>query len=184
VPPPPIARPARLTPGPELPSAPPAPAARPARPTPGPEVPDLPPARPGTSARRTLEPLGKPTRSAAGYLEEAELARDADDVERCLVAMRYANLVEPHNPIIAADLAFTLLEVDARAFARDAGRLARDARRGNPSLPMPYVVLGMLMEQLRDASRAAQLYRYALARDPECREALARLERLEERRRR
>lgn len=158
-------------------------AARPPRPTPGPVVPELPVER-AAAPRRALPPLGRPTRSAAGYLEDAELARDAGDSQGALAAMRYAHLVEPHNPVIAADLAFTFLVVDARAFAREAGRLARDARRANPSLPMPYVVLGMLMEQLRDATRAAQLYRYALARDPDCDEARARLLGIEERQRR
>lgn len=169
-------------PSPIAPAREPAPA-RPPRPTPGPVVPELPASRPA-ARRRPLPPLGRPTRSAAGYLEDAELARDAGDTDAALLALRYAHEVEPHNPAIAADLAYAFLVVDARAFARDAGRLARDARRGNPSLPMPYVVLGMLMEQLRDAARAAQLYRYALTRDPGCEEAQSRLSRIDDRRRR
>ena len=185
----PAARPPRPTPAApavgtprRVPSpAAPMPAARPPRPTPGPVLgaSDGP-----ASPRRQLAPLGQPTRSAAGYLEDAELARDAGNIEDALLALRYAHVVEPKNPSIKAELALMFLQVDEKAFAREAGRLARDARRDNPSLPLPYVVLGMLMEQLRDYSRAAQLYKYALSHDPGCEEARRRVQLLAERRRR
>jgi cytochrome c-type biogenesis protein CcmH/NrfG len=141
------------------------------------------PAPPETpDAASALPPLGRPTRSAASYLEDAERARDAGDLPGALLALRYAHLIEPSNVVIAGELALMLVIVDERAYAREAGRIAREARRANPALPMPYVVLGILMEQLRDSARAEQLYRHALARDPECDEAARRLERLATRR--
>lgn len=173
---PPVATP--LPPRPPSRPAMPRPATTPAPPRPAatPAPPEPPDATPG------LPPLGPPTKSAASYLEDAERARDAGDLRAALLALRYAHHVEPHNVVIAGDLALMLLLVDERAFAREAGRIARDARRAKPALPVPYVVLGILMEQLRDSAKAEQLYRHALARDPECEEAARRLERLANRR--
>lgn len=166
------------SPGPGATPAPP----RPATPKP-PSRPVMPSAPPtadpeGAGATSMLPPLGSPKKSAASYLEESEMARDAGDLAAALLAMRYAHLLEPNNVVIAAELALLFVLVDERAYGREAGRLAKETRRANPALPIPYVVLGILLEQIRDSARAEQMYRQALSRDPECDEAKARLERL------
>ncbi len=168
----PASRPAARTPAPRpaTPKPPSRPAMPSAPPTADPEGPEAPAA--------VLPPLGRPKKSASSYLEESEMARDAGDLVAALLAMRYAHLVEPNNAVIAADLALLFVLVDERAYGREAGRLAKETRRANPALPIPYVVLGVLLEQIRDSARAEQMYRQALSRDPECDEARARLERL------
>jgi Flp pilus assembly protein TadD len=67
---------------------------------------------------------------------------------------------------------------DKKVHAREANNLAREARRHDPDLAAPYVVMGMLMELVGEPARAQQLFRHALQRDPqreEARKALAKL---------
>ena len=120
----------------------------------------------------------------AEYLEDAELARASRDWHAALLALEYGLDLDPDSPTLWAEKAFTLLLQDPRGGAKEAHQLARDARRDDPGLPLPYVVLGMLMELVGDPGRASQLYRAALQKDPLCEPAQSRLEALAERERR
>jgi tetratricopeptide (TPR) repeat protein len=135
------------------------------------------------SGPRPIIKAGKPTKSVAAYIEDAELARASKDHENALLALEYALDLEPENPFLWAEKAYTLMLRDPRAHGKEANTLARDARKADSSLPLPYVVLGMLMEQIRETERAVQMYRVALQKDPICEAAQARLETLEDRRR-
>jgi tetratricopeptide (TPR) repeat protein len=126
--------------------------------------------------------VGKPTKSVAAYIG-AELSRSAHDWDAALLALEYALELEPENAFIWAEKSYTLMLRDPRTHGKEANILARDARKQDPSLPLPYVVLGMLMEQIRETERAVQMYRVALQKDPICEAAQARLETLQDKRR-
>lgn len=126
---------------------------------------------------------GRPTKTVAAYIEDAELARTSRDWDAALLALEYALELEPENAFIWSEKAYTLMLRDPRTHGKEANILARDARKQDPSLPLPYVVLGMLMEQIRETERAVQMYRVALQKDPICEAAQARLEALEDKRR-
>jgi len=126
---------------------------------------------PGRGSRPPPKPGNKGAKTAAQYLEDAELARAALDLHEALLAIELALELEPNDPAIWADKAYTLLLKDARLHGREANLLARDARRADPSLPLPYVVVGLLMEQVGEVERALQMYRAALQRDQTCQEA-------------
>jgi len=155
---------------------PPPPSARPA----GGRPPTTPPA---PKAARSIVKVGKPTKSVAAYIEDAEMARTSSLWDDALLALEFALELEPENPFLWAEKAYTLMLRDPRAHGKEANVLARDARKADPSLPLPYVVLGMLMEQIREMERALQMYRVALQKDPICEAAQSRLEALEDRRR-
>lgn len=190
-PPPPAASPSRsaFTP-------PPRPAQ--AAPTPGTPPPEAPQRRPEAASRPRTAPTpappkaafgphavvrtGRPTKSVQAYLEDCELARAAKDWDAAYLALEYALELEPENPFIWGEKAYTMMLHDSRAFGKEANALARDARKSDASLPLPYVVLGMLMEQIRETERAIQMYKVALQKDPVCEAAQERLERIEAKR--
>ncbi|MBI2896917.1 MAG: hypothetical protein HYY06_25385 [Deltaproteobacteria bacterium] len=182
--PPPMRAPAPLAPTPPpRPSVPtPSPATRqsvPAAAQPRPPA----PTGPATPVAQSKPPSGSVRRSAARTVEddldEAEIARAGGDCGTAIETLRAARSAWPDDPRVWAQLALMLLLLDERKNAKEANQLARDARKVNPSLPIPYVVMGILMEQIHDRERALQMYRYALTRDPECNEAHKRIERLE-----
>ena len=186
--PPAPSRGSQLPPAPSRESQPPqrpAPAARVLTPPVRPAVRAAPaPANP-TAARgpKTIAKSGKPTKPVYAYLEDAEIARASKDFEGSLLALEYALEMEPQNASLWGEKAFTLMLLDPRLHGKEAHNLAREARREDPSQPLPYVVLGMLMEQVRETERAIQMYRVALQKDPICEPAQTRLEALEDKRR-
>jgi tetratricopeptide (TPR) repeat protein len=138
---------------------------------------------PSHKAAAQIIKVGRPTKTVSAYVEDAELARGSSDWDAALLALEYALELEPENPYIWGEKAYTLMLRDPRTHGKEANTLAREARRQDASLPLPYVVLGMLMEQIRETERAVQMYRVALQKDPICEPAQARLEALEVRRR-
>ena len=104
-------------------------------------------------------------------IEEAMVARTAGKATTAVGLLRRARAAQPGHPVVAAELALALLVQDAKAHSREANALAREARRADPSLPLPYVVLGRLLETVGERDRARQLYVHALTLDPECVEA-------------
>lgn len=113
-------------------------------------------------------------------LEEAEIARLAGQHHVAIGALRSALTTAPQNPRVLGELALTLMVCDGRLHAREANRLAREARRIDPQLAVPYVVMGLLMQQIGELGHARRLYRYAIDRDPECGEAMRYLDKLDE----
>ena len=159
---------------------------RDSQPPPAPRPSTLPPSRSSGASPKGPKPivkLGRPTKSVSAYVEDAELARASHDYEAALLALEFALDLEPQNAFLWGEKAFTLMVRDPRAHGKEANTLARDARREDPSLPIPYVVLGMLMEQVRETERAIQMYRVALQKDPICEAAQSRLEALQDRNR-
>ena len=162
-----------------------APSPRPAR-VPTPAV-SMPPA--AVPKRRPTRPLTSPApvaverKQAAGVhklLEDAEIARLAGQHHVAIGALRSALTMSPQNPRVLAQLALTLMVCDERLHAREANRLAREARRIDPELAVPYVVIGLLMQQIGEEQGARAMYQTALKHDPECAEAMRFLDKLDE----
>lgn len=140
--------------------------------------------------RRPTQPIASPPVAKLGapasassvhkLLEEAEIARLSGQHHVAIGALRTALTAAPQHPRVLAELALTLMLCDARLHAREANRLAREARKIDPQLAMPYVVMGLLMQHIGERKHARQLYEYALARDPECAEAMRFLDALDE----
>ena len=143
--------------------------------------PTLPPAATaGGAGPKSRRPGGSAhARSVGDYLEEAELARGSRQWDEALLALHHAGELEPDNPAVWAQKALTLLLKDPRLNAKEANQLARDSRKADPGLALPYVAMGMLMEHVGETERAGHLYRMALSRDPSCEDALERLDELE-----
>lgn len=108
-------------------------------------------------------------------LDELEILRATGEHEASLRLLREALRGAPADASLKAETALSLMLANPRANAREAQRLAREARDADPALPIPYVVLGMLLEQVGDAERAKKMFRAALVRDPDCTEAQRRL---------
>jgi tetratricopeptide (TPR) repeat protein len=133
----------------------------------------------GAIPTRRDKPAGASSESIDAAIEAAEIARAGDDLLGALEVLRAADGTFPNEPKLQAQLALTMVLVDERKHAKEANRLAHDARRAAPSLPIPYVVMGILLEQIHQKDQAAQMYRHALARDPDCIEATRRMALLE-----
>lgn len=142
----------------------------------------VPPTR-GRERVSTRKPEPAQPKSLKGLLESAEVARMAGDHDGALANLRLARKMAPEDPTVLTELALALLDVDPKKNAREANNLVREAREKDPKLPLLYVVLGRLMEQLGDLDRAEQLYRYALSQDGECDAAQRRIDLLDEKRR-
>jgi len=108
-------------------------------------------------------------------IEEAARARASGQHHVAISTLRNALSWEPQNPVVLAELALSLTQCAPRLHAREANRLAREARRLDATLPIPYVVLGLLLEEIGQREGACELYRAALEKDPLCSEALKRL---------
>lgn len=116
-------------------------------------------------------PEDAPTITVHDLVEDAEAARRAGQHHVAIRTLRYALTKAPEDPLVLGELALSLLVSDKKLHAREANNLAREARRHNPDLAAPYVVMGMLMELVGEPARAQQLFRHALQRDPQCEEA-------------
>jgi hypothetical protein len=158
--------------------SPPRPPAPPVGPTPTPQRRDptgtvpIPASRP-TSGRRPIS--SGSSLSVDGAVEAAELARADDDLLEALEILRAADHEVPDHPKVQAQMALTMVLLDPRKHAKEANRLAHESRKAGPALPLPYVVMGILLEQIGQREQAAQMYRHALARDPDCGDASRRL---------
>lgn len=151
--------------------------------TPAPIMP--PTAIPGRVPTRTMvsapprAPIArKPSESVEELLGDAEISRASGQFHVAIATLRSALTLQPDNPAVLGDLALTLMLCEPKLHAREANRLAREARRLDPNLASPYVVMGMLMEQIGEKGRARQLYQYALERDPMCGDAMTCIEKL------
>ena len=129
--------------------------------------------------RRPTKASPEDQRQAERLLERVEIARTSGDLASALEGAHRAVELDPKNARATAELALALLLSDPQANAREANRLAREARAVDGTLALPYVVLGVLMEEIREPVKAAQLYEHALSRDADCTEARRRLEQLE-----
>lgn len=145
-----------------------------------------PPRRDPTGSIPRKAPTDRPPTRTSGesrgveeVVEAAELARAGDDLLEALDILKAADQELPNEPKVQAQLALTLVLVDPRKNAKEANRLAHEVRKASPSLPLPYVVMGILLEQIGQKEQAAQMYRHALARDPHCGDASRRLQILE-----
>jgi len=136
------------------------------------------PRRDTTGSFRTQRRDG-PTRSPDEALEASEITRAEGDLLSAIEILKNADEDHPGEPALQAQLAFLLVLLDPRKHAKEANRLAHEARKASPTLPMPYVVMGVLLEQIGQKQQAAQMYRHALARDPDCSDASRRLSLLE-----
>lgn len=145
---------------------------------PPPRAPMMPERRSQLPPVATRYPVGatRPTKSVSAYVEDAELARARKDYEAALAALGHALLLGPDEASLYAEKAYTLMLCDPLRCAREANNLAREARRRAPGLPLPYVVLGLLMEQVHETDRAIQMYRMALQKDSSCEAAFTLLE--------
>jgi hypothetical protein len=183
---PPATRPSTAPPRPGAASGAPRPGTAPpaTRPDDVPAPTPRPPPRGGGAVVREVVEISKATKTTAEYLEDAEMARSARDWDAALLALEHALDLDPVSPTVWAEKAYTLLLRDPRAGAKEANQLARDSRRDDPGLPLPYLVQGMLMEQVGEVGRATHLYRVALQRDPLCEPAQKLLEAIQERARR
>lgn len=127
-----------------------------------------------TMVSAPTRPRHEPTSSTADQLvAEARTARHAGQHHVAITTLRSALTLAPDRPVVLAELALTLMRCEPQLHAREANRLAREARRLDPQLATSYVVMGMLMEQVGEKDRARELYRYALERDPANTDALA-----------
>jgi len=114
----------------------------------------------------------------ARVLEHATVARSSGQAGVAVTLLRNALGKAPGHAEITAELALALLQQDPGRNAREANALAREARKADPQLPLPWVVIGMLLGQIGQADRAALMIRHALELDPECSEAQHALEAL------
>jgi hypothetical protein len=130
-----------------------------------PLVPDLPLPRP-------LIPREDPS-GVDQLLDEARRARAANQHHVAIATLRTALTRAPQNAVVLAELALSLVTCAPRLHAREANRLAREARRLDPKVATSYVVLGMLLQHVGEFDRAREMYQFALDRDPKCAEALA-----------
>lgn len=124
---------------------------------------------------RRPRPTTGETSSVAQAIESAEIARAEDELVEALEILKAADREVPNDPAVQAQLALTMVLLDPKKHAKDANRLAHEARKASPSLPLPYVVMGILLEQIGQKQQAAQMYKHALARDPDCGDASRRL---------
>lgn len=124
---------------------------------------------------RRARPTTGETSSAAEAIEAAEIARADDELVEALEILKAADREVPNDPAVQAQLALTMVLLDPKKHAKDANRLAHEARKASPLLPLPYVVMGILLEQIGQKQQAAQMYKHALARDPDCGDASRRL---------
>lgn len=108
-------------------------------------------------------------------IDAAEIARANEEHVEAIEILRAADKQYPEEPRLLAQLALTLVLFDERKYAKEANRLARLARTADPSLPLPFAVMGILLEQIGQPEQAAQMYRHALARDRDCALASQRL---------
>jgi tetratricopeptide (TPR) repeat protein len=154
--------------------------ATPAAPMPAAAVPVRRPTLPLASATPRPIILREEPTGVQELVEEASRARVAGNHHVAIATLRTALTKDPQNPVVLAELALTLMRCAPRLHAREANRLAREARRLDPRLSTSYVVMGLLMEQAGERDHARSFYRLALERDPSCGAALDRLGRLAE----
>jgi tetratricopeptide (TPR) repeat protein len=123
---------------------------------------------------------GTPTQGPAltRLLDQAAVARSSGKAAEAVRLLRDGLAKSPEHPVLSAELALTLLMEDPKRHGREANTLAKDARKADPQLAIPWVVVGMLLEQLGETGRASRAYLHALDLDPQCDEAQQAADRL------
>lgn len=110
--------------------------------------------------------------------DQAAVARGTGRVADAVKLLREGLSKSPGHPVLSAELAFALLLEDPKRNGREAQALAKEARQADPQLAIPWVVVGMLLEQLGEKGRARGAYLHALDLDPQCDEAQQAADRL------